>query len=147
MARATGFHFDPESGNLHLNAGDTGSFKVHCARGSGDDWPDTARMLFTVVNGSGEVVMQRIYRLDDQWGLGDGVVLIEFHNDDTDTWTPGTYSMERRYDVTPIWNGTPSTARCVDQLGPGTHAEMVEGDTVRTVFTGTIQIDGVIGRI
>lgn len=130
-----------------MNAGDTGSFKVKCTRSSGESWPDTARMLFTVVNGSGETVMQRIYRLDDQYDLGDGVVLIEFHNDDTDTWMPGTYSMERRYDVTPIWQGTPSTARCVDQLGPGSHAVMVEGDTVRTVFVGTIQIDGVIGKI
>ena len=147
MAKATGFQFDQATGNVHMNAGDTGSFKVKCTRSSGESWPDTARMLFTVVNGSGETVMQRIYRLDDQYDLGDGVVLIEFHNDDTDTWTPGTYSMERRYDVTPIWQGTPSTARCVDQLGPGSHAVMVEGDTVRTVFVGTIQIDGVIGNI
>lgn len=147
MAKATGFQFNAETGDLRMNAGDTGSFKVHCARGSGEVWPETARMLFTVTNGSGEIVLQRIYRLDDQWGLGDGVVLIEWHNDDTDDWLAGQYQMERRYDVNPIWDGTPSGARCVDQLGPGDHAVMVEGATVRTVFVGTLTIDGVIGRI
>lgn len=147
MAKATGFRFDPVTGDLRMNAGDTGSYKVYCARGSGEPWPETARMLMTVTNGSGEIVMQRIYRLDDQFGLGDGVVLVEFHNDDTDTWIPGQYTVERRYDVAPIWEGTPSEARCVDQLGPGEHAVMIEGATVRTVFQGTLTIDGVFGRI
>ena len=48
MARATGFQFDTETGDIRMNAGDTGAFCVHCARSSGDTWPDTARMLFTV---------------------------------------------------------------------------------------------------
>ena len=147
MPRVEGFVFNSETGDLSLYAGDTGSFAVKCERSSGESWPDTARMLFTVKNAAGEIVMQRIYRLDDQYDLGDGVVLIEFHNDDTDDWVPGQYTMERRYDLTPIWDGTPSTARCVDQLGPGTHAEMIEGDVVRTVFRGTITVSGVDGRI
>ena len=145
MANATGFHHDPETGDIEMNAGDTGSFKVHCSRKSGESWPSTARMLYTIKNGSGEIVMQRIYRLDDQWGLGDGVVLIEFHNDDTDDWPAGSYSVERRYNVAPIWEGTPSTARCVDALTSA--AQMVEGVPVRTVFKGTLRIDSVDGRI
>lgn len=147
MAKATGFQFDKETGNVKMNAGDTGAFKVHCSRASGESWPETSRMLFTVRDGSGTIVMQRIYRMDDAWNLGDGVVQIEFHNDDTDTWEPGTYEMERRYDLSPIWQGTPSEARCVDQLGPGDHAVMVEGDVVRTVFRGTLTIDNVLGKI
>ena len=141
------FAVNLETMEITMHQGDTGSFKIGAARKSGTAWTEDDRALFTVRNQQGEIVMQRIYRLDDQWDLGDGVVLIEFHNADTDTWTPGTYTMERRYDVTPIWEGTPSTARCVDQLGPGTHATMVEGDTVRTVFNGTLIIDGVIGKI
>ena len=147
MAAATGFQFDTATGNIRMNAGDTGSFKVKCTRTSGDDWDEYARMLFTVKNGSGETVMQRLYRLDDQWGLGNGVVLIELHNDDTDDWEAGDYTMERRYNVSPVWEGTPSTARCVDALATWSTAHMIEGVPVRTVFKGTLHIDGVDGRI
>ena len=146
MAQATGFQHDNETGDIRMNAGDTGSFKVHCSRKSGDTWPDTARMLYTIKNQQGEIVLQRIYRLDDQWGLGDGVVQIEFHNDDTDDWDAGDYSTERRYNVAPIWDGTPSSARCVNALAAGV-AQMIEGVPVRTVFQGTLHIDGVSGRI
>ena len=147
MPQVVGFNFDKTTGNIDMYAGDTGSFFVKVDRESGDAWPDTARLLFTVKNGQGEIVMQRIYRLDDQWEVGDGVVLFEFHNDDTDTWDPGQYSTEMRVDLDPIWEGTPSTARCVDQLGPGDHAVMVEGVPVRTVFKGTLVINSVDGRI
>lgn len=147
MAKATGFSVDMESMDIRMNRGDTGSFKLKATRTSGDAWTDEDRMLFTVKDGSGTIRMQRIYRLDDQWGLGDGVVLIEFHNDDTDTWDNGSYSTELRFDVSPVWNGTPSEARCVDQLGPGDHAEMIEGPVVRTVLHGTLTIENVLGDI
>lgn len=145
MAQATGFVHDAE-GNIRMNAGDTGSFKVHCTRLSGAEWPETARMLYTIKAGDGTVMLQRIYRLDDAFGLGDGVVLIEFHNDDTDDWVPGQYTTERRYNVAPIWDGTPSSARCVDALAEGA-AHMIEGVPVRTVFKGTLTIESVDGRI
>lgn len=146
MGRATGFNFDTESGDISMNSGDTGSFWVHATLGNGAVWTEDSRMLFTVKNGEGEIVMQRIYRLDDQWGQGDGWVLIEFHNSDTDTWKSGAYSMERRYNVDPIWRGTPSTSRCVNALT--SDAEMIEGnDTIRTVFKGTLTIEPVDGRI
>lgn len=146
MAKATGFQFDTATGDIRMNQGDTGSFKVKCTRSSGESWDEYARMLFTIRNPQGEIVMQRIYRLDDQYDLGDGTVLVEFHNDDTDTWSPGAYTMERRYNVSPIWEGTPSTARCVDALQPGA-AKMIEGVPVRTVFKGTLTIESVDGRI
>ena len=145
MAKATGFLFNKETGDIRMNAGDTGSFWVKCSRTSGESWPETARMLYTVKNGQGEIVLQRIYRPDDHWGLGDGMMLIEFHNDDTDDWTPGSYTTERRYNVAPIWEGTPSGARCVDALAPGA-ARMVEGVPVRTVFKGTLTIENTDGR-
>lgn len=145
MAKATGFQVDYATGDIKMNAGDTGSFKVHASRSSGENWTEYSRMLFTIRNPQGDIVMQRIYRLDDQWGLGDGYVLIEFHNDDTDEWGGGQYSMERRYNVAPIWEGTPSSARCVDALTSS--AKMIEGVAVRTVFNGTLTIDSVSGRI
>ena len=145
MAKAPGFDHDKVTGNIDMNAGDTGSFWVHCSRKSGADWPSTARMLYTIRSG-GEIVLQRIYRLDDQYGAGDGMVLIEFHNDDTDDWMPGQYETERRYNLTPTWEGTPSTARCVDALAAGA-AHMIEGVPVRTVFNGTLTIHDVLGKI
>ena len=146
MAKATGFQVDLETGDIKMNAGDTGSFKVCCTRKSGNAWTSDSRMLYTIRSQNGEIMLQRIYRLDDQYGLGDGTVLIEFHNDDTDTWAPGQYTTERRYNVNPIWEGTPSTARCVNALVKGA-ARMVEGVPVRTVFKGALTIESVDGRI
>ena len=146
MGKATGFQHDNETGDIKMNAGDTGSFKVCCTRKSGEAWTEDSRMLYTIRSQSGEIVLQRIYRLDDQYDLGDGTVLIEFHNDDTDDWDPGQYTTERRYNVNPIWDGTPSTARCVNALAPGV-AQMIEGVPVRTVFKGQLTIEAVDGRI
>ena len=146
MGKATGFEFNTTTGNIEMNAGDTGSCKWHITRKSGNTWPDTARMLWTVTSPGNEIVMQRMYRLDDQWDLGDGWIFMEFHNNDTDTWAAGTYSTEIRVDVIPTWDGTPSTARVVNALAAGA-AKMIEGVPVRTLFTGTLKIDGVQGRI
>ena len=139
------FNVNLETMEIKMHAGDTGSFKVHAERGSGDAWTDEDRMLFTVRDGAGEIVLQRIYRLDDQWDIGDGTVLIEFHNDDTDQWASGAYSTELRFDISPIWQGTAPTARCVNALTSS--AKMVEGAIVRTKIQSTLTIDGVLGNI
>ena len=92
-------------------------------------------------------MLQRIYRLDDQYDLGNGKVLVEFHNDDTDTWDPGTYTTELRFDVSPIWDGSPiPTARCVDALAAGV-PKMIEGSIVRTTIQSTLTISGILGEI
>ena len=139
------FNVNLETMEIKMHAGDTGSFKVHAERGSGDAWTDVDRMLFTVRDGAGEIVLQRIYRLDDQWEIGDGTVLIEFHNDDTDQWASGAYSTELRFDISPIWQGTAPTARCVNALTSS--AKMVEGAIVRTKIQSTLTINGVLGDI
>lgn len=134
------------AGNIIMHQGDTGSFKIHAQRASGIPWTADDRMLLTVKNSGGVIVMQRIYRLDDAWGLGDGVVLIEFHNNDTDTWESGPYQIERRYDVAPRWeSGEAPAGRCVDALATGD--KMIEGDVVRTAFQGTLTISAVHGEI
>ena len=145
MAQVNGFVFDKDTGNVRMYAGDTGSFKVHISRKNGESWPDTARLLYTVTNGSGEIVIQRLYRLDDQWDLGDGKFLVEFHNDDTDDMAAGTYSVEMRVDLDPVWTGDPITARCSNYLTET--SRMIEGVPVRTVFKGDLVIEGVSGRI
>ena len=135
-----------ESGTeITMHAGDTGAFKVHATRKSGDDWTEDDRMLFTIKKADGTKVLQRFYRLDDDEGLGNGVVEIQFHNNDTDEWEPGQYSMERRYDINPRWDGTPPEGMCVNALTAG--VSMIEGDVVRTVVQGTLTIHGVLGKI
>lgn len=146
MAEVKGFDFNKTTGNIKMRAGDTGSCLWGCAIDGGGEWPSTGRGLWTVTGKGGEIMMQRIYRFDDQYDLGDGWILMEFHNNDTDTWSPGTYDTEWRFDLNPTWDGTPSTARCVNALADGA-AHMVEGVPVRTKFRGTLIIDDVLGRI
>lgn len=145
MSKATGFQVDLETGDIKMNVGDTGSYKIHVNRENGDEWTETGRLLYTITGTNG-IVLQRIYRLDDQYGLGDGWILVEFHNDDTDGWDSGDYTIEGRANVNPIWDGTPSSARCVDALAAGA-AKMIEGVPVRTLFKCTLHIDSVDGRI
>ena len=141
------FNVDKDTGDITMHRGDTGSFKVRCVRQSGEDWTSDDRMLWTVRNSGGEIVMQRFYRLDDQWDLGDGVVLIEFHNEDTDKLPSGIYNVERRYIIDPVWDGTAPTGRCVDALDQD--AAIVDGSVVRLPATGTstLTINDIIGEV
>ena len=139
------FSYNENATEINLHAGDTGAFKIHASRKSGEAWTEYDRMLFTIKSGDGTIVMQRFYRLDDDEGLGNGVVEIQFHNNDTDEWEPGQYAMERRYDVNPRWNGTPPEGMCVNALTAG--VRMIEGDVVRTVVQGTLTIQGIHGEI
>ena len=145
MGKAAGFQFDRDSFDIRMNKGDTGSFWFSAARKSGAEWTEDDRMLFTVRNQQGEVMLQRFYRLDDQWGQGDGIVLIEFHNDDTDQWDSGQYNIEWRFDVDPVWDGTAPTGKCVNALTAG--VKMVEGSIVRTAIQSTLTIEGIHGEI
>ena len=138
------FNVNSTGTEITLHAGDTGAFKVKATRSSGEDWTSDDRLLFTIRK-DGEIVMQRFYRLDDDEGLGNGVVEIQFHNNDTDTWDPGSYSTERRYCVNPSWNGTAPEGMCVDALTAG--VRMVEGDVVRTTIQGSLTINGIMGEI
>ena len=140
-----GFHFDDSTWAITMHRGDTGSKWIRGQRESETAWTEDDRCLFTVKNASGEAVMQRIYRLDDQWDVGDGWFLLEFHNNDTDTWSPGTYETEWRFDVNPSWDGTAPTGRCVNGLTAG--VKMIEGDIVRTKIQSTLTIQGVLGDI
>ncbi len=139
------FSVDLESMAITMHRGDTGSFKVHAERKSGESWTDDDRMIFTIKNQNGETVIQRFYRLDDQYDLGDGYVLIEFHNDDTDHLDNGQYAVELRFVISPVWDGTAPTGRCVDALTAG--VKMVEGSVVRTVIQSSLEINDIYGEV
>lgn len=142
------FNFDSNTCAITLHAGDTGSKWIHATRASEEQWTEDDRCLFTVRNPSGEIVMQRIYRLDDQWGAGNGWFLMEFHNNDTDSWQPGTYTTEWRYDVDPSWEGTAPSGRCVNTLVDGeVTVRMTDGAVVRTKVQSTMSIQSVHGMI
>ena len=139
------FVHDSENGNINMHRGDTGAFIVTAEKTSGAAWTDRDRMLWTVKDASGAIVMQRIYRLDTE--LGNGKAEIQFHNSDTDTWESGIYSTERRYNINPRWKGgAPSSeGECIDAMATGD--EMIEGDVVRTVFQGQLTITAILGEI
>lgn len=139
------FNFDNNTCAITLHKGDTGSKWIHAERGSGTQWTEDDRCLFTVMNQQNEIMMQRVYRLDDQWGAGDGYFLMEFHNGDTDTWPAGTYNTEWRYDIDAQWDGTAPTGRCVNQLQSS--VKMVDGPIVRTKVQSTLTIVNVLGDI
>ena len=139
------FVHDPENGNITMHRGDTGAYKVLATRRGGSNWTEHDRMIFTVKNDEGEIVLQRFYRLDTD--LGNGVVEIQFHNNDTDQFKSGTYNWERRYIVNPRWEGTAPTGDCVNALTAD--ARIVEGDVVRVPATGqgTMVLSEIYGEV
>ena len=137
------FSIDKNTGAVTLNAGDTGAYKITATRETEEQWTENDRMMYTVVNNSGVVVLQRYYRLDTE--LGNGVVLIQFHNDDTDTWSPGTYQTECQYWVNPSWNGTVPTGDVTNALEAGV-ARMIEGD-VRRIPEERVNDQGVVTSV
>lgn len=145
MAKLKSFNLDKTTLDMSLYRGDTASFWIHAVKRSGDDWTDDDRMKFTVISPSGNIVMERHYRLDDQWSKGDGYALIEFHNADTDTLDPGQYTLEIRFYIDAIWDGTPSTARCVNAMAEGA-AQLIDGGDIKTVIHAALELRNVYGE-
>ena len=134
-----------EDGSVTMHRGDTGAYWVHCARGDGEPFGAEDRMIFTVRDSAGEVVLQRFYRLDTE--AGDGICLIQFHNNDTDTWPNGLYATERRYVIGARWDGDAPAGDCVNALTAG--VRIIEGDTVRVPERGqsTMTLSDVYGEV
>lgn len=139
------FRIDHDTGVIQMHAGDTGAYKVRAVRQSGAAWTAADRMVFTVRNGNGTVVMQRYYRLDTE--AGNGVAVIQFHNADTDEWPAGVYQTERRYVVGAQWNGEAATGDCVNALQIS--SRIVEGVPVRIPdgAQSTLEIRTSYGRV
>lgn len=141
------FYIDHETGNIEMHVGDTGAFKTHGIRATGAPWTDADRMVFTVRNGSGTVMLKRYYKLTT--ALGNGVAEIQLHNSDTDTWPAGTYNTERRYVVNARWSddGTAPVEAVVDALEPGN--KITDGDVVRVPDNGhaTMTLFAIYGEV
>ena len=141
------FKVDYETGSIVMHQGDTGVIRVSAVRKNGYDWTENDRMLFTVMRDD-TVIMQRIYRLDDD-DIGNGRAIIQFHNNDTDEWAPGDYPYEIRYLINPSWDGDTSdpipSGNCTNGLTADRHPN--EGDCVRTIIQSSITISSVYGRV
>lgn len=96
------FSVNYETGAITMNIGDTGSFQVEAHRDDDVSWTEYDRATLTVKRSDGVIVLERDYGLADD-ELGNGVIGIEFQNNDTDTWDPGTYTWEIRYVVNPYY--------------------------------------------
>ena len=110
------FRVDEETGLIEMNVGDTGAFEIAGERTDGVAFTADDRAVFTVRNAAGQIVIERIYALDNQ-ELGNGVALVQLHNNDTDELDPGAYTWEVRFVVHPYY----------DENG-----QIVDGDIVRT---------------
>ena len=91
--------FSIENGAITLSRGDTASFTVTA---NGYVFAAEDRALFTVRNGNGDVIMERVYALTGD--LGNGVFLVQLSNSDTDQLPPGAYSWDVRYIIGPYYN-------------------------------------------
>lgn len=134
-----------EKGAITMHRGDTGAFKVRARKGSGAAWTEDDRMIWTVKNAQGEIVMQRLYRLDTE--LGDGIAEIQFHNNDTDSWDNGSYITERRYVINAFWDGDAPAGDVVDAMTAG--VRIIDGHVVRVPEYGqqTMDINDVYGEV
>lgn len=129
------FSVDKTTGAVTMHCGDTGAYKVAATRSSGDDFGENDVALYTVREpNTGEAVIEREYALDDDEGLGNGVILIQFHNADTDHLSPGIYSTEIRYVINPYRDSS---------------GKVIDGDIVRTPpeMQSTLQLLGVIREV
>lgn len=142
------FNINYETMEIDMHRGDTGAFKVAATKASGAAWGEHDRMMFTVSAADGTDKIRRLYRLDDsrtETDLGNGVVQIEFHNDDTDTWPTGVYTTELRFIGDAVWNGDELTSDCVNDLLTDSH--IIEGALVRTPLQSTLNIRNIIGEV
>jgi len=90
------FQVDYDTGAIVISKGDTGSFELEAIREDRIAWDEEDRAVFTVKGPSGENVIERVYRLDSD-PPGNGIIVIEFHNGDTDQLDPGIYTWEVRF--------------------------------------------------
>ena len=95
-----------ENDTIYLSRGDTGSFTVTT---SGYTFAAEDRALLSVKSAAGEVVFERVYELTTE--LGNGVFLVELHNEDTDSLAIGSYTWDVRYVIHPYYD---ETGRIID---------------------------------
>ena len=100
--------FNVDGTTITLSRGDTGAITITA---EGYPFGEDDRALFSIKNGAGQLVKQKICQMTDN------VFTVTFFNADTDTLSPGAYSWDVRYVIHPYY----------DEYG-----NIVDGDQVLT---------------
>jgi len=88
--------FSVDGTNITLSRGDTGAMKITAnvtIKGTGQSYTfgENDRALFSIKNGAGAILMQRVFTMTDNQ------FVVVFYNADTDQFSPGGYSWDVRY--------------------------------------------------
>ena len=135
------FQVNPNTGAITMHRGDTGSVLYSAERESGEPFGEDDVALYTITDSQKNTIRQDLYHLDDAT-LGNGNVLVQFHNSDTDQLPLGTYSTEIRYIINPRFEET--------VINGVTIRKVVDGDIVRTpepLGQSTLTIKDVYGEV
>ena len=100
--------FDVEGYNIRLSRGDTGAMRVVATAtlaGEPFTFGEDDRALFSIKNGQGEVVKEKIAQMTDN------TFVVYFLNADTDNLSPAIYSWDVRYIIHPYYD---SAGKIVD---------------------------------
>ena len=95
--------FIVEGMNISLSVGDTGAVKIKAiATLNGDVFAFGAddRALFSIKNGQGEVVKEKVAELTNN------EFVVNFLNSDTDSLSPGPFSWDVRYIIHPYYDSS-----------------------------------------
>ena len=91
--------FSVDGYSITLSRGDTAAFRINISF-NGDYTPEaTDRVLFTIKDGSGQIVKQKIYALDENNGFN-----VYLYNDDTDDLSVASYRWDIRYVIHPYYD-------------------------------------------
>lgn len=100
--------FNVEGYAISLSRGDTGALRIVASatlNGEPFTFGSDDRALFSIKNGQGEIVKEKIASLDDN------TFTVFFLNADTDALSAGTYSWDVRYIIHPYYD---SQGRIID---------------------------------
>lgn len=95
--------FSVDGYNINLSRGDTGAMKVKATatlNGEPFTFGENDRALFSIKNGQGEVVKEKIAAMENN------EFTVYFLNADTDSLSPGPYSWDVRYIINPYYDAS-----------------------------------------
>lgn len=116
--------FNVEGTNIIISRGDTGALKINATvtrRDTGEPYVfgERDRAVFTVKNGSGQVLKERAYQMTNN------AFVVIFMNADTDKFSPGGYSWDVRYVINPYYEeGNPIPVDGDQVITPSTPLNM-----------------------
>lgn len=134
--------FNVDGTTISISRGDTGAVRFRAnvtIRGTEETYTfsERDRAVFTIKNGAGEIVKEKIAKLTDN------VFTVIFFNQDTDLLSAGNYNWDVRYVINPYWENAVE-----DEHGDIVSGRIVDGDQVLTPNAPmSMQLLTVVGEI